>query len=270
MNLLAKGFKDKDGKFHPTEKKHGISSTDVKMTEAQRKTLFSKPSLRKKEVGVFGSDLRNVNAVIDDQGNFTFVPFSQERQPIPPETILKLRKERILSEIEKENVTESIADIVRIFPEGIVKIKSEGKGEFSIHGDNPRYEVELLGGIFTGDIENLKKQGIDITSVHGTKDGNIKFNVQIPKKFRISSPKKEKKIEFGMKNIGLPHIKKGMMEISSGNINETEQEMLRMQFEAKRTGIPLTKKQKERIAEIERMADPHEIGLTPSPFRSIN
>lgn len=177
------------------------------------------------------------------------------------------KKNQLVADIEKENVAESIAYIVRIFPEGIVNIKNEGKGDFSRHGDDPTYRVEMLGGILTGDIQNLKDNGIDISSIHGTKNGNIAFDVKIPKDFRVSSPKKENKVAFGMRNLGEKPIKQGLRNISSGNIDEDEQEMLQMMFESERTGIPLTDKQQRRIAEIERMADPHEIGNAPSPFK---
>lgn len=260
-------FITKDDKVIPINDK-GLSSEDVKLTKAQRETLFSKPSLRKKEVGVFGADLRNVNTVIDDQGNFTVVPFSRERLPLKPELILKLRKERILKENEKQNVLESFAHILRVFPEGIGKVERVER-EMDSRSDSIRYKIELVGGVFTGDFDRLRKQGIDVMDIHATKKGTIAFEVDIPKNLRQSSPKKEKKIEFAMKNIELPHIKKGIMEITSGNTNVEEQEMLMMQFESKRTGTPLTKKQKDRIAEIERMADPHEIGLAESPFRRL-
>jgi len=181
------------------------------------------------------------------------------------------KKKQLIQENEKENVEESIAHIVRIFPEGIVSIKNEGKPEFSRDEANPVYRVEMDGGIFTGDIENLKKKGIDITSIHGTKDGNIEFTVEIPKNLRQTSPKKENKIEFAMKNLDQPHMKQGMREIASSNIDETEQELLKnyKTFDTKSgrlvTKKGLTDKQLKRMNEIERMANPHQIGNAPSP-----
>lgn len=222
--------------------------------------MFAKNKPRSSYSGV---DTRTHNSVISDNGEFVKVPFTSARQPYKPELILKLRKERILRENEKQNVHESIAHIMRIFPEGVVKLENEGRDDFARNGDNPKYKVELLGGILTGDIENLKRQGIHISSLHGTKNGNISFTVEIPKKFRISSPKKENKVAFGMRNIGQKPIKQAYHEISSGNINETEQEKLGMLWGGKK----LTSRQKKRIDEIDRMADPHEIGLASSPFR---
>lgn len=180
----------------------------------------------------------------------------------------EFKKQELFHEIEKENVHESVAHIMRVFPEALVNIKRVGSEMGSSRSD-PTYDIEVRGGMLVGDFENLNRHGINVSSFHATKEGNIKFNVDIPKHLRQSSPKKINKVEFGMKNIGLPHIKKGIMEISSGNINETEQEKLRMLFDA---GLPkgksLTKKQRDRIAEIDRMADPHEIGLASSPFGS--
>lgn len=175
------------------------------------------------------------------------------------------KRKQLINQHQKENVHESVAHIMRMFPEGIAKVEKIEKEMDSNREDN-RFRIEVKGGMIVGDFKNLKKHGVDVGSFNATKEGNVSFEVDFPENLVTSSPKKEKKVEFGMKNLGLPHIKKGIMEISSGNVNETEQEMLRMQFDAKAEGKELTTKQKKRIAEIERMADPHEIGNAPSPF----
>jgi len=178
-------------------------------------------------------------------------------------------KRNFIQKSQDENVHESISSITRMFPEGS-KVKSLGK-EMSDHGGNypEKYEVQLKGGALVGnggDFDRLQKAGIDVGSIQA-RDGNIVFEAEIPKHLARSSPLKINKVAFGMRNLGLPHIKQGYHTISSGNSNETEQEKLKLISKYKKLGVDNKDMHyMPKIAEIDRMANPHTVKLTPSPF----